>query len=117
MMSSGNASPVGLPRQFLRPLLMIALTSGSSYGYELTERLHDQGLHVVDTAAIYRLLRALEHESLVESWWEISDTGPRRRLYELTETGHCSAEDLKKELITIRGLLDQVVGPAVGVRR
>ena len=72
---------------------MIALTTGPSYGYELTERLNAQGLHMIDTAAIYRMLRGMEHESLVESWWETSASGPHRRVYKLTAPGNAAAMD------------------------
>ena len=98
-----------LPRHFLRPLLTISLTTRPSYGYELTEQIHELGLHMIDTAAIYRMLRAMEHEGLVESWWESSDAGPRRRVYELTNSGHVSARDHTNDLAAIRDLLDQAV--------
>lgn len=112
---SGKPGSV-LPRQFLRPLLMIALTSGSSYGYELTERLHDLGLHMIDTAAIYRMLRGMEHDSLVESRWETSASGPQRRVYQLTPSGHVAAHENVDDLLAIRELLDRAVSAATLVR-
>ncbi len=106
-----------LPRQFLRPLLTIALTAGDSYGYELTERLHQLGLKMIDTAAIYRMLRTMEHEGLVESWWELSDAGPRRRVYELTESGRIRARESADDLASVRDLLDHAVGLAMEMKR
>lgn len=108
---------VSLPRQFLRPLLKIALTAGPSYGYELTERLHKLGLQLIDTAAIYRMLRSMEHERLVESRWESSDAGPKRRVYELTGRGEVAARDGATELAAIRDLLDHAVGITMDVSR
>ena len=106
-----------LPRQFLRPLLIIALTAGNSYGYELTERLQRLGLHMIDTAAIYRMLRTMEHEGLVESWWELSDAGPRRRVYELTEYGSVEARESASDLAAVRDLLDHAVRLAMEMQR
>ena len=110
MTNSPGTPPSGsLPRQFLRPLLTIALTGGASYGYELAERLHQLGLQMIDTAAVYRMLRTMEHERLVESWWESSAAGPRRRVYELTTSGSVAAQNHAHDLAEIRDLLDHAV--------
>jgi len=106
-----------LPRQYLRPLLTIALSTGVSYGYELTNRLHQLGLHMIDTPAIYRMLRTMEHEHIVESWWEASASGPRRRVYELTDAGEAAARGHADELAGIRDLLDNAVSIAMGLKR
>lgn len=107
--SPGASRPASLPRQFLRPLLNISLTAGPSYGYDLTARLHELGLQMIDTPAIYRLLRAMEHELLVESWWESSESGPRRRVYQLTRSGAAAAREHAHDLVRIRDLLDHAV--------
>ena len=44
----------------------------------------DAGL---DLGNLYRTLRGLEEEGLVRSSWDISKTGPARRVYELTDLG------------------------------
>lgn len=111
--SKDGSTSASLPRQFLRPLLFVALTTGSSYGYELTERLHDLGLSMIDTAAIYRMLRGMEHEQLVDSWWESSAAGPRRRVYQLTDSGLAAAGDHVKNLVAIRDLLGHAVSIAM----
>lgn len=36
---------------------------------------------------MYRILRAMERDGLVESQWTPSEVGPRRRLYRLTADG------------------------------
>jgi PadR family transcriptional regulator, regulatory protein PadR len=40
-----------------------------------------------DPGGLYRVLRAIEREGLVASHWVASDTGPDRRLYQLTPSG------------------------------
>jgi len=105
-----DAPGASLPRQFLRPLLTIALSTGASYGYELTDRLHQLGLQMIDTPAIYRMLRTMEHERVVESWWEASESGPRRRVYELTSAGFGAARRHAQDLSEVRDLLDEAVG-------
>lgn len=76
----------GLPKNFLRPCLLLLLTEGQAHGYDLLVRLTDFGVKV-DPGGLYRTLRAFEREALVASWWETSDAGPARRTYRLTTEG------------------------------
>jgi PadR family transcriptional regulator PadR len=80
-------APGGLPRNFLRPCLLLLLAEGPTHGYELLERVQMFGLERHDPGGLYRALRAMEREGLVRSWWEASMAGPARRTYELTEEG------------------------------
>jgi PadR family transcriptional regulator PadR len=78
---------VGLPRNYLRPCLLLLLAEGTSHGYELLDQLAGLGLHRVDPGGLYRCLRAMDEEGLVRSTWEPSASGPARRTYELTDEG------------------------------
>lgn len=77
----------GLPRNFLRPCVLLLLRRETSHGYELLERLGRFGIPRPDPGGLYRTLRAMEREGLVRSWWETSHTGPARRAYALTAEG------------------------------
>ncbi len=77
----------GLPRNFLRPCLLLLLSEMPSHGYDLLERLGQLGLPAADPGGLYRMLRALEREEMVTSRWETSEAGPARRTYELTDEG------------------------------
>lgn len=77
----------GLPRNFLRPCLLLLLSEMPSHGYDLLVRLGQLGLSAADPGGLYRMLRALERDGLVTSRWETSETGPARRTYELTDEG------------------------------
>lgn len=85
----GNAEdvPTGLPRNYLRPCLLLLLAEGTSHGYELLDQVAALGLDRVDPGGLYRCLRAMEEEGLVSSTWEPSAAGPARRTYELTDEG------------------------------
>ncbi len=78
---------VGLPRNYLRPCLLLLLAEGTSHGYELLDQVGELGLDRVDPGGLYRCLRAMDEEGLVRSSWEPSASGPARRTYELTEQG------------------------------
>ncbi len=87
---SGNAVedfPLGMPRNYLRPCLLLVLAEGTSHGYELLDQVAELGLGRADPGRLYRCLRAMDQEGLVRSVWEPSTTGPARRTYALTDDG------------------------------
>jgi PadR family transcriptional regulator, regulatory protein PadR len=94
-----------LPKNFLRPCLLLLLREQPAHGYELLERLQTLGFTREDPGGLYRTLRALETEGLVHSAWEASTTGPDRRIYELTRAGTEELHRRAKELIQARELL------------
>ena len=76
-----------LPRNFVRPCVLLLLREHPAHGYDLLERLKAFGFSPTDPGRLYRALRSLEGEGLVHSAWESSDSGPNRRIYELTREG------------------------------
>ena len=75
-----------LPRGYLRACLLLLMAERPTHGYDLLARLGELGPHP-DAGGVYRILRTLEREGLVESWWGESEAGPARRLYRLTAEG------------------------------
>ncbi len=85
-MSAEPAAGV-LPRNFLRPCLLLLLREEPAHGYDLLQRLRTLGFVREDPGGLYRALRALEEEGLVHSAWEHSAVGPARRRYTVTRAG------------------------------
>lgn len=79
--------PPTLPRNFLRPCILLLLREQPAHGYDLLERLRTLGFVRDDPGRLYRALRALEDDGLVRSAWERSSAGPDRRIYELARPG------------------------------
>jgi PadR family transcriptional regulator, regulatory protein PadR len=77
----------GLPRNYLRPALLLLLAEAPAHGYDLLEQVGELGLERADPGGLYRTLRAMEQDGLVASWWEHSQSGPARRTYTLTDEG------------------------------
>ena len=88
-----------LPKNFLRPCLLLLLHESPAHGYDLRERLRPLGFSRDDPGRLYRALRALEADGLVRSTWHPSAGGPDRRTYEITAEGEerlrCAAAELK----------------------
>ncbi|MDQ3980396.1 MAG: PadR family transcriptional regulator [Actinomycetota bacterium] len=70
----------------LRTALLVLLAERESHGYDLASRLAELGL-APDTAALYRMLRSMDHRGELCSAWDASSHGPARRVYALTDEG------------------------------
>jgi len=76
--------------RMIEPSVLYLLASGTaSHGYQLAEQANQLGLAetIIEPAAVYRCLRALEADGCVLSDWDTTGSGPARRVYRLTETG------------------------------
>jgi len=85
-----NACDFSLHRvsRFIQPSLLLFLSKGASYGYELIDKLKGLGFHKesIDVGAVYRTLRKLEKEGFVKSSW-IKEGARRKRMYRVTPKG------------------------------
>jgi PadR family transcriptional regulator PadR len=72
---------------FTLPRLLLELAKKTSHGYELIEHLSQEGNTTPDPGNFYRMLRSLEEDGLVCSTWDTQNSGPARRVYELTDQG------------------------------
>jgi PadR family transcriptional regulator PadR len=77
-------------------LLVLVLSQKDSYGYELMEEIQHLGA-TPDASAVYRMLRRMESEELVESQWVTEGTGPAKRVYKITPEG----EDLLNSWVAV----------------
>jgi PadR family transcriptional regulator PadR len=84
---------------FAQPRLLLELAKKPAHGYELIERLSQEESASPDPGNFYRVLRSLEEDGLVCSTWETPNSGPARRIYELTDQGY---EFLYVWVVTIR---------------
>ncbi len=74
--------------RFIQPSLLLFLSNGPSYGYELINRLEILGFHkdTIDIGAVYRTLRKMEKEGFVKSLWK-KEGEKRKRIYKITPSG------------------------------
>lgn len=89
---SEEPNPVLTPRSYLQGCLLLLIAESPAHGYDLVERLGELGLANIDSPAVYRALRTLNDDGLLESWWEGSDVGPARRRYRLSDRGAATLE-------------------------
>lgn len=75
------------PKNWLVPVILLSLREWNSYGYELMERSSAFGFEAMNPGTLYRTLRQMEKDGIVESSWETSRGGPARRMYTITDSG------------------------------
>ncbi len=94
--------------RYTEPAILLILREGPKHGYELLERLPELSAENghIDLGNLYRLLRALEAEGLVSSKWQ-TESGPPRRVYQLTAAGGRLLDSWAGSLRGMRSTVDR----------
>ncbi len=89
---SGPGPGTGKAERYVQPSLLLALTEGPSYGYELIQKIAAHGFlpEAPPPGMIYRHLRQMEADAMVRSDWETTGGGPAKRVYTITPEGRDS---------------------------
>ncbi|WP_047152133.1 poly-beta-hydroxybutyrate-responsive repressor [Aneurinibacillus tyrosinisolvens] len=83
-----KAGVEGTPKTLLVPCVLLLLRKVSVHGYQIIQELVDFGFSSIDHGYVYRILRQLENDNLVNSHWELSTGGPPKRIYSITSAGN-----------------------------
>lgn len=80
----------GKAERYMKPSLLLALQEAqASYGYDLLTSIQEYGFlqGKAPPGMVYRHLRQLEEEGFVRSAWQTEESGPAKRMYEITSEG------------------------------
>jgi PadR family transcriptional regulator, regulatory protein PadR len=90
-------------RSVLEAALLSSIAQSTSHGYELVEQIERLAAELVciDAGSMYRFLRGMEEQGLVSSTWQTPETGPSRRVYQITDEG-IEALELMAEALSQR---------------
>lgn len=105
-----------LLRGVLDMCLLAVLADQECYGYEIARRLQERGLQPVAEGSIYPALSRLTSSGQVESRWETSSRGPRRKYYRLGPEGQDQLRVWRAEWHQFRDAVDQVVGKGAPIQ-
>jgi DNA-binding PadR family transcriptional regulator len=81
------------------PLVLGILAEGESYGYAILKQVNELSggeLEWTD-GLLYPLLHRLERQGLVESAWESSPGGRRRKYYRITNQGRAELAEQRRQ--------------------
>lgn len=92
------------------PIVLAILAEGDSYGYAILQRVRElSGGHLEWTdGMLYPVLHRLSRLGLVESRWEVAESGRRRKYYRITADGRTHLADQRQQWqavdATLRGI-------------
>ncbi len=94
--------------KLIQPAILVILSGGPLHGYRLVERLGTQRIlagQKPDASGVYRFLKAMEGKGLVTSSWDTSQSGPAKRVYQITASGESC---LRQWIATLEAYRDGV---------
>ena len=94
--------------KLVKPAALTLLVREDLHGYDVVQKLAALPGFAggpPDTTGVYRALRSMEETGLVTSTWVVSDAGPAKRCYHITEDGLACAQ---RWLVTLRDYHDAV---------
>ncbi|MBP0726406.1 PadR family transcriptional regulator [Bacillus sp. RG28] len=95
-------------RGILEYCIMLLISKEPRYGYELVTLLDKWEPFAITEGTLYPLLRRLLKENYIESFWRESESGPPRKYYNLTPSGHHLLEMMFLEWGKVSGAVHQI---------
>ncbi len=99
-----------ISQELRRGLVILAALSRldeKKYGYSLISELSEAGLEI-EQGTLYPLLRRLESQGLLDSFWDVEGSRPRR-YYVLNETGQTVLETLTVDWRSLVAVMDRLL--------
>jgi PadR family transcriptional regulator len=96
-----------------KPIILAILRRGESYGYEIIQQVRDITGGELDWSEpmLYPFLKRLERDGLIRSQWRLSDRGPLRKYYRLTQPGLAELENEKSQWLKVHSALNRLWSP------
>ena len=94
--------------KLVQPTILLFLAEQDLHGYALIQKLMDSPMfkgEKPDPTGIYRFLRSMEDRQLVVSTWDLTASGPAKKVYTITANG---MECLQRWTSTLRDYLASI---------
>lgn len=100
-----------IKRGTLEFCVLLMISRGECYGYELISRLEKRPILAAKESTIYPLLRRLLKEGLLTSVWRESAEGlPPRKYYTITDTGRAYLAAMEAEWNNLLSAVSEMKG-------
>ncbi len=105
--------PKALVAASLKPIILSLLAHGDAYGYQIIQRIEtlSDGKLKWTAGTMYPVLHRLETKGLIEAHWHPSESGPRRKVYRLTDKGHGALDVEKSQWLDVHAVLLRLWAP------
>ncbi len=97
------------------PIILSVLKNGDSYGYEIVQKVKEitRGELKWKEASIYPVLKKLENEKMIKSYWKVMEGERPRKYYTLLPPGNEQLAKVKYEWKLIQSVLGVLWNPGV----
>ena len=105
--------PKALGAASVRPIILSILARQETYGYQIIQyaKQLSNGSLDLQPGILYPILRRLENDGLIESYWVHPENERKRRYYRLTEKGIGALEVEKSEWLNMHDAFTRLWGP------
>lgn len=106
-----ESKSAGKQNRHLPAFLLLFLLDGDAHGGALWNRMEKitPPEWKIDSGAIYRALRDLEENEAVTSYWDTTEAGPAKRIYQLTEKGKIELDGWFRDIVIRKRNLDYFI--------
>jgi DNA-binding PadR family transcriptional regulator len=89
-------------------IILGLLKDKSMYGYEMIKAIEQKSKGIFDfkEGTLYPLLHGLESNGYIESYWQESNEGRKRKYYRITKAGSNQLKEKKLEWETYKAAVD-----------
>ncbi|MGV8082621.1 MAG: PadR family transcriptional regulator [Coriobacteriia bacterium] len=98
--------------RLVQPAILSILAEQDAHGYIIVQLLAESPMfngQKPDSTGVYRSLRQMEELGYVEATWNLSETGPAKRLFRLTDAGRACMERWIDTLTCYRYAVDGLI--------
>lgn len=98
------------------PLVLSILSRGDGYGYALIKEVQDlSGDRIAwSDGMLYPVLRRLEKQGLIASYWRVAESGRKRRYYKIEKDGRRELSRWREQWELVGGVLGRLWGKETG---
>jgi PadR family transcriptional regulator PadR len=98
---------------YIESILLCLLLNEDLYGYDIAKKIRDVSGETfeIKEGTMYVVLKRLENNGFIESYWDDSVSGGgRRRYHHITDKGKKYLENTKSEWKFFKNILDKFLG-------
>lgn len=92
------------------PIVLAILNESDSYGYSIIKRVKELSANEMNwtEGMLYPILHRLEAQELIESYWQESETGRKRKYYRINKSGLNELEMQRNQWTTVHAALTKI---------
>lgn len=106
-----NTISSDLIRGHIDTIILHTLLNGDKFAQQISDTIEQKsnGVYKINQATLYSSLKRLESLKFVNSYWQDSDAGGRRKFFELTASGRATVEENLSNWSFSRSIIDKLI--------